>query len=213
VKFAAGGSNVTSMTRRGRPPASDILTPAEWRIVHAAQHGMSNAEIARRRGISKDAVRFHIRNALGKLGLERKSDLRRWFAVPANAALAREGDMEVESIGQVARTVSDIAASEAWHRDILGLTHLFTFGDLAFFDIGGTRLMLKGGAAEPESILYLKVGNIVEAHEELTGKGVAFEAPPHMIHRHENGIEEWMAFFKDPDGRILALMAQVSPGV
>jgi DNA-binding NarL/FixJ family response regulator len=42
--------------RRGRPAHADILTPAEWRTVHAVQHGMSNAEIARRRGISLDAV-------------------------------------------------------------------------------------------------------------------------------------------------------------
>jgi len=30
-----------------------------------------------------------------------------------------------------------------------------------------------------------------------------------MIHRHESGVEEWMAFFKDPDGNLLAIMAQV----
>jgi methylmalonyl-CoA/ethylmalonyl-CoA epimerase len=29
-----------------------------------------------------------------------------------------------------------------------------------------------------------------------------------MIHRHEDGTEEWMAFFKDHDGRPLALMSQ-----
>jgi hypothetical protein len=34
---------------------------------------------------------------------------------------------------------------------------------------------------------------------------------PHMIHRHANGIEEWMAFFEDPDSRPLAIMAQVAP--
>jgi hypothetical protein len=32
-----------------------------------------------------------------------------------------------------------------------------------------------------------------------------------MIHRHESGVEEWMAFFEDLDGKILALMSQVSP--
>ena len=31
-----------------------------------------------------------------------------------------------------------------------------------------------------------------------------------MIHRHESGVEEWMAFFADPDGQPLALMAQVT---
>jgi methylmalonyl-CoA/ethylmalonyl-CoA epimerase len=29
-----------------------------------------------------------------------------------------------------------------------------------------------------------------------------------MIHRHEDGTEEWMAFFQDNDGRPLAIMAQ-----
>jgi methylmalonyl-CoA/ethylmalonyl-CoA epimerase len=33
-----------------------------------------------------------------------------------------------------------------------------------------------------------------------------------MIHRHADGTEEWMAFFEDPDGRPLAIMAQVAHG-
>jgi len=48
---------VSPTSRRGRPPYDDVLTPAEWRVVHAVQHGMSNREIAARRGISRDAVR------------------------------------------------------------------------------------------------------------------------------------------------------------
>ena len=40
--------------------------------------------------------------------------------------------------------------------------------------------------------------------------GVKFTHAPHMIHRHANGMEEWMAFFEDPDGRPLALMSQIS---
>ena len=30
-----------------------------------------------------------------------------------------------------------------------------------------------------------------------------------MIYRHADGMEEWMAFFDDPEGRPLAIMAQV----
>jgi hypothetical protein len=30
-----------------------------------------------------------------------------------------------------------------------------------------------------------------------------------MIHRHEDGAEEWMAVFNDNEGRPLAIMAQV----
>ena len=56
--------------RRGRPPHDDVLTPAEWAIVHAVRHGQSYASIATRRGISRDAVKYHVRNSLEKLGLK-----------------------------------------------------------------------------------------------------------------------------------------------
>ena len=117
-------------------------------------------------------------------------------------------------IGQIARSVNDIQASEAWYREVLGLPHLYTFGTLAFFDCGGTRLMLsqeKGGATK-ESILYLRVPDIAAAHETLAARGVKFTHAPHMIHRHADGTEEWMAFFEDPDARPLALMSAVPGG-
>ena len=34
------------MSKRGRPPHDDQLTPAEWRVVEAVRHGLSNPEIA-----------------------------------------------------------------------------------------------------------------------------------------------------------------------
>jgi DNA-binding CsgD family transcriptional regulator/catechol-2,3-dioxygenase len=203
--------------KRGRPPHADLLTPSEWRAVHAVQHGMSNVEIAKRRGVSVDAVKFHVSNALAKLGLRNRRELRAWFRTPAVGALAAKGESnmkdaaKITQIGQISRTVSDTAASEQWYREVLRLPHLYTFGTLAFFDIGGTRLMLtqeKGGAAK-ESILYLKVADIVVAHSELTTRGVKFTHAPHMIHKHADGTEEWMAFFEDPDGRPLAVMSQV----
>jgi hypothetical protein len=33
---------------------------------------------------------------------------------------------------------------------------------------------------------------------------------PHMIHRHADATEEWLAAFKDNEGRPLAIMALVS---
>jgi DNA-binding CsgD family transcriptional regulator/catechol 2,3-dioxygenase-like lactoylglutathione lyase family enzyme len=189
-----------------------VLTPSEWRTVHAVQHGMSNAEIARRRGVSLDAVKFHVSNALSKLGLRNRRELRAWFKAPRNSTLTQPGAAAakgIQSIGQVARTVSDAAASEKWYREVLGLSHLYTFGTLVFFDIDGTRLMLSQKAEGPvaESILYLKVADIAAAHRELLSRGVRFTHAPHMIHRHADGREEWMAFFDDPDGRPLALMS------
>ena len=203
-------------TGRERPPCQDILTPAEWRTVHAAQHGLSNREIARRHGVSLDAVKFHISNAVSKIGLDGKHSLKRWFAVPRDSALGRrEDDMQANTtvgpIGQVSRSVSNLTLAKAWYRDILELPHLYTFGSLAFFDCGGTRLFLEesSGAIADESVLYFAVENIERTYEKLLSRNVEFTSPPHMIHRHEDGTEEWMAFFNDPDGRPLAIMSQV----
>jgi len=202
-------------TRPGRPPHDDVLTPAEWAVVEGVRHGLTNRQIAARQKVSLDAVKFHVGNALGKLGLDSRKVLRRWDGVRRDSALkGKEGMVEAEialgPIGQIARSVSDIAASEAWYRDVLGLPHLFTFGELAFFDCGGVRLYLQQGEAKPESILYFDVPDIQAATQALGAKGVDFVSAPHMVHRHADGTEEWLAFFGDPDGRPLALKAQAA---
>lgn len=122
-------------------------------------------------------------------------------------------DTNYFGVGQIARTVADIKAAERWYRDVLGLDHLYTFGDLAFFDCGGTRLMLSQAEDKPadESIFYLRVADIASAHRRLLANGVEFLNAPHMIYKHEDGVEEWMAFFNDPEGRPLAIMAVAGP--
>jgi catechol 2,3-dioxygenase-like lactoylglutathione lyase family enzyme len=86
-----------------------------------------------------------------------------------------------------------------WYGEVLGLPHLYTFGDLAFFDCAGTRLFLSlpenGRAPKDQAVLYFRVADIHAAHEQLTARGVTFDGAPHMIFRHESGTEEWMAFF------------------
>jgi DNA-binding CsgD family transcriptional regulator/predicted enzyme related to lactoylglutathione lyase len=209
---------------RGRPKHADVLTPAEWRIVNAVRHGLSNAQIAKRRGISLDAVKYHVENAVAKLGLRDRRALKHWRGAPIDSAqyeLQRREEMTMAStnlglgpIGQISRTVGDIVAAEAWYGGVLGLPHLFTFGKLAFFDCGGTRLYLSAEqdtAQTQESVLYFRVADIAKAHAELTARGVEFRGAPHMIHRHADGTEEWMAFFQDPEGRPLALMSHVKP--
>ena len=116
-------------------------------------------------------------------------------------------------IGQIARPVSDITTAVAWYGGVLGLPHLYTFGDLAFFDCDGTRLFLSatGGAAREPSLIYFRIDDIGSAYDELRGRGVVFTDPPRLMHRHDDGTEEWMAFFADPDGHPLAIMAQVPP--
>jgi DNA-binding NarL/FixJ family response regulator len=84
-------SAMSNLSRRGRPPHPDVLTPGEWRTVHAIRHGMSGRLIALRRGVSKDAVKYHVRNILAKLGLEDREALRHWPGVPADSALHDRG--------------------------------------------------------------------------------------------------------------------------
>lgn len=202
--------------RRGRPPHEDVLTPAEWRVAHAVKHGMSNREIAWRAGISADAVKFHVGNTLAKLGFSSRRQLRQWFRVPVGGALEAQGvdmnePMALGSIGQISRNVSDIARAETWYGTVLGLKHLYTFGQLAFFDCDGVRLLLSE-TKDPlpaDSMLYLRVQDIGRTYEQLQARGVEFTHAPHLVHRHGDGTEEWMAFFKDPDGRPLAIMSQV----
>jgi len=203
---------------RGRPPHPDILTPAEWGVVDGIRHGMSNRQIARRRGISLDAVKFHVANAVGKLGLSGRDGLRAWTGIRRDSHLHRRpidmnSTLDLGPIGQIARSVRDVGEAERWYRDVLGLKHLYGFGKLAFFDCGGVRLFLSGVEGEPaaESILYFRVPDIRAAHAELVGRGIDFPHPPHLIHRHDDGTEEWMAFFADNEGRLLAIMSQVPP--
>jgi catechol 2,3-dioxygenase-like lactoylglutathione lyase family enzyme len=118
-------------------------------------------------------------------------------------------------LGQVSLFVRDVARAEAFYRDVLGLAHHFTFGDLAFFDLGGTRLYLHAvdeDAWRAGSVLYFLVDDIVAAHGELERRGVHFAGAPHRIYTDDaTGVEEWMAFFDDPFGNTLALMARVPP--
>ena len=116
-------------------------------------------------------------------------------------------------VGQISRTVTNIKDAEEWYRDTLGLDHLYTFGDLAFFDCGGMRLMLSQAEGKPgdESLIYFRVPDIKAACDNLTASGVEFINAPHMVHKHQGGAEEWMAFFNDPEGRPPAIVSLAGP--
>ena len=181
------------------------------------RHGLTNPDIAKRQGVSTDAVKYHVANALQKLGFSSRADLRRWDGIKRDSSLFRQElamdqDVKLGAIGQIARSVKNIEAARAWYRDVLGLAHLYSFGNLAFFDCSGLRLFLSegdGGAAE--SIIYFLVEDVRSASSALAGRGIEFINAAHMIHRHEDGTEEWMAVFKDNEGRPLAIMSKAKP--
>jgi methylmalonyl-CoA/ethylmalonyl-CoA epimerase len=62
----------------------------------------------------------------------------------------------------------------------------------------------------PSSIVYFRVGDIDDAHSELSGRGVPFDDAPHLIARMPDH-DLWMAFFRDPDRNLLGLMSEVRP--
>jgi DNA-binding CsgD family transcriptional regulator/catechol 2,3-dioxygenase-like lactoylglutathione lyase family enzyme len=203
---------------RGRPPYPDILTPAEWKVAEAVRHGLTGPQIARRNGTSVDAVKYHVGNILQKLGLANRMELRNWNGIPADSPMfeqekAMDDNLKISALGQISRNVSDLDAAIKWYRDRLGLPLLYSFGDVAFFDCDGVRLFLNQ-SQEPlpnDSILYFPVSDIRTAASTLKNRGITFINAPHKIHTHDDGSEEWMAFFEDVDGRPLALMATVRP--
>ena len=127
------------------------------------------------------------------------------------------GEFGVSRIGQIAMTVGDLPRTIAFYRDVLGMTFLFEAPPkMAFFDCGGVRLML----SEPEregadpgrayaSILYYAVDDIQRAAAALEARGVRFEQPPHIVARLPHA-DLWMAFLRDPDHHLLAIMSEVA---
>lgn len=115
-------------------------------------------------------------------------------------------------IAQIALQVSDADRAERFYRETLGLPPLFRFGQLLFFDCGGVRLMLDGGhPSRPHGdrsvCVYFRVTAIENEAAQLMSRGAAFEREPHLVARMPDH-ELWMAFFRDPDNNLLALMEE-----
>ena len=127
------------------------------------------------------------------------------------SAAATTAAFGLSAIGQIALTVTDVPRSIAFYRDALGLKLLFEVSNMGFFDCAGTRLMLSGSSTPGEtyaSILYFKVPDIREAYQSLSARGVPFDREPHLVARMPDH-ELWMAFFRDPDRNLLALMSEL----
>src|SRR5579859_3439892 len=126
--------------------------------------------------------------------------------------MAEKTEVALNSIGQIAILVKDVARATEFYRDKLGMKHLFATGNLSLFDCGGVRLMLD----KPEkteagtSIIYFKVAEINQAHEQMKSRGVEFVDKPHLIARLPDH-ELWMTFFRDSEGNLLSIMSEVRP--
>jgi methylmalonyl-CoA/ethylmalonyl-CoA epimerase len=118
----------------------------------------------------------------------------------------------VSRIGQVAVNVRDVARAVAFYRDTLGMKFMFEAPKMAFFDCGGIRLMLAFPETpefdHPASVIYYRIDDIQQAFETLSGRGVHFLGKPHVVAPLKDH-DLWMAFFRDPDDNVLALMSEV----
>lgn len=173
---------------------------------------MTNPAIAARCSLTVDAVKFHVSSALGKLGLRSRLELKQWAGVRADSALAMSSVQSRSrewSLGQVARLTRDLKGTADWLRDVVGLKELMRFDGMAFFECGAIRLYLSEGDPASNSLLYFRVSDVHAEVDRLRAAGVRIRSAPHRIHRHDDGTEEWMAFFDDPEEGTLGLMAVV----
>lgn len=126
--------------------------------------------------------------------------------------MKRENRFALSELGQISVTVHDLERAVTFYRDVLGLRYLFQAPGMAFLDCGGVRLMLalpeKPEFDHPASILYYRVEDVHAAFDILSRRGVPFEAGPRRIAELEDH-ELWMAFFRDPEGNLAALMSEV----
>lgn len=119
----------------------------------------------------------------------------------------------LSQIGQIAVPVTDLTRAVTFYREVLGMPFLFQASPgLAFFDCAGVRLLLDAAVEAPterySSIIYYRVADIQEAYQVLQERGVNFEQAPQVIAEMDD-YDLWMAFFRDPDANLLALMCEV----
>src|SRR5262245_8118836 len=128
--------------------------------------------------------------------------------------------LKLGHLRQIGLPSSDLTRAIQFYRDTLGAEFMAKYDSpgLAFFRLGGTRLLLEHSpGTKSGTVLYFEVSDIDAAYAALQGRGVEFDSAPHLIHRDQSGTfgpaggEEWMAFFKDPDGNVLALASAKLP--
>lgn len=116
-------------------------------------------------------------------------------------------------IVQIAQRAVDLDRAVAFYEDLLGISVSARFDPpgLAFFMLGGTRLLLDKVA--PSSLIYLAVDDVNASVDSLRAKGIEIDTDPHIIFQHEDdtlgpaGEDEWMAFIKDSEGNTVGLVS------
>jgi predicted enzyme related to lactoylglutathione lyase len=138
-----------------------------------------------------------------------------WALAHAAAANAAPVSLGLGRIEQITITVKDIASAEAFYEGTLGLRKLFAQRNLLIFDAGGQRLLVgtaeNGEEPSASTTLYFRCTDLAACIAQLEERGVQFVAEPELVTRTA-AYDLWLAFFRDPDGNSLALIAEAPLG-
>src|SRR4051794_32357901 len=122
------------------------------------------------------------------------------------------GGVGITDVGQVSVNAHDVQRALGFYRDVLGLPLLFEIPNAAFFQAGSVRLYV-AKAEKPEfdhaaSVIYYRVVDIQASFAAITAAGARAEGEPRLLARMPDH-ELWMAFFRDSEGNLAALMSEV----
>lgn len=117
---------------------------------------------------------------------------------------------------QVAITTSDLDRAIRFYRDTVGLPLLFETNGMAFFDVGGVRLMIAADEdrreiLRPQSILYFHVADFDASLARLSATPAKRVGPVETVQSTSHGDLK-LQQFEDPDGNALAVMGLVPKG-
>lgn len=118
----------------------------------------------------------------------------------------------IQDIGQIAVTVSNVAAAKAFYGDALGLKLLFDAGpNLSFLVAGPVRVMLTlpqgAGEVGKNSVLYFRTNDLDAMYRRVLERGGKAEREPGLTARMPDH-ELWIGFVWDPDGNLVGLMEE-----
>lgn len=134
--------------------------------------------------------------------------------VSAEAQTAASPVLEFARFEQVALITGDLSTALTFYQDQLGLRLMFETGNMLFFDVSGTRLMVAEDKARqrdqrPFGILYFHVDDFAAAQRRLQSSGATLVGPIETVQSTSAGTLQ-LQQFKDPGGNMLAIMGYVS---
>ena len=112
--------------------------------------------------------------------------------------------------------VSDLARSERFYKDLLGLSVYGTIeGEFVFFNTGGdVQLVIRefeGPVNADRTEFSFEVPDIMKAYQEFLSKGIEFTKVPRAV-TGDGNRELYATDFRDPDGHILSITGWVQKG-